>query len=193
MTFDELQTANKTLSTMPIKGKAYVLVNERVKAFRLLFPEGTITTEILSLADGVVTMKASVLDESGRLLASGLAYEKETSSYINKTSFIENCETSAVGRALGFLGIGVDTAIASYEEVQNAVNNQEKKRDITAPYKGDALTPDELENLKREVGRLNINFAELLAQYGVSNEAELTPEAYMHIMGRLDAHTRKAK
>ncbi|MCQ2771082.1 MAG: hypothetical protein MJ236_04705, partial [Clostridia bacterium] len=52
--------------------------------------------------------------------------EKESSSFINKTSFIENCETSAVGRALGFAGIGSKTSIASAEEVRNAINNQPK-------------------------------------------------------------------
>lgn len=124
MTFEQLQEANKTLSTMDIKGKSYVLVNERVRAFRMLYPNGIITTEIVSLADGVVVMKATVSDDTGCLLSTGYAYEKESSSYINKTSYIENCETSAVGRALGFLGIGIDTSIASYEEVQNAVNNQ---------------------------------------------------------------------
>lgn len=124
MTFEQLQEANKTLTTMDIKGKGYVLVNERVKAFRMLYPNGIITTEIVSLEGGVVVMKATISDDNGCLLSTGYAYEKESSTYINKTSYIENCETSAVGRALGFLGIGIDTSIASYEEVQNAVNNQ---------------------------------------------------------------------
>ena len=55
------------------------------------------------------------------------AEEKETSSYINKTSYIENCETSAVGRALGFIGLGSENSIASLEEVANAINNQQAK------------------------------------------------------------------
>lgn len=124
MTFEQLQEANKLLTTMDIKGKGYVQVNERVKAFRMLYPNGIITTEIVSLEGGVVVMKATVSDDNGGLLSTGYAYERESSTYINKTSYIENCETSAVGRALGFLGIGIDTSIASYEEVQNAVNNQ---------------------------------------------------------------------
>lgn len=124
MTFEQLQEANKTLSTMDIKGKDYVLVNERVRAFRMLYPNGIITTEIVSLADGVVVMKTSIHNDEGGLMSTGYAYEKESSNYINKTSYIENCETSAVGRALGFLGIGIDTSIASYDEVQNAENNQ---------------------------------------------------------------------
>jgi hypothetical protein len=56
-------------------------------------------------------MKASIFDKNDRLIATGTAYEKESSSFINKTSFIENCETSAWGRALGNLGIGIDNSI----------------------------------------------------------------------------------
>ena len=70
-----------------------------------------------------------------------MAYEKEGSTFINKTSYIENCETSAWGRALGNLGIGIDTSIASAEEVQNAVLNQSpkksaKKEDKSAGFEG---------------------------------------------------------
>ena len=123
MTFKELQAVNATLGTLDVKGKAYVQVNERVKAFRQLYPEGTIQTELISDSDGVCTFKATVL-VADLVLATGYAQEKESSSYINKTSYIENCETSAVGRALGFLGIGIDTSIASAEEVETAVRNQ---------------------------------------------------------------------
>ena len=100
------------------------MVTERIKGFRNICPDGSITTEIISLVDGVVTMKATITDETGKVIATGLAQEKETSSFINKTSFIENCETSAVGRALGFAGIGVDGSMASAEEVANAIMNQ---------------------------------------------------------------------
>lgn len=123
MTFEDLQRVNKRLGTMDIKGKAYVLVNERVKAFRELYPEGSIQTELVSDANGICTIKASVMI-GDLVLATGYAQEKESSSYINKTSYIENCETSAVGRALGFLGIGIDTSIASAEEVDTAIRNQ---------------------------------------------------------------------
>jgi hypothetical protein len=125
MNFDDIKKVNETLRTLDVKGKAYVEVNERIKAFRMLFPEGTIETEILSLMDGVVTMKATV-SVDGKVLGVGHAQEKEESSFINKTSFVENCETSAVGRALGMVGIGIDTSVASAEEVENAILNQNK-------------------------------------------------------------------
>ena len=125
MKFEDIARVNETLRTTDIKGKAYVEVNERIKAFRMLFPEGTIETEILYLQDGVVTMRATVRVD-GKVLGTGHAQEKESSSFINKTSYIENCETSAVGRALGMLGIGIDTSVASAEEVENAILNQDK-------------------------------------------------------------------
>lgn len=127
MTFEELTKANRQIKTQNIKGKEYAEVNERIKAFRMLFPDGAIVTDIIDMHDGVVTMKATAMDADGRVLGTGTAQEKEGSTYINKTSYLENCETSAVGRALGMLGIGVDTSVASAEEVENAINGQSKK------------------------------------------------------------------
>lgn len=114
------------LATVDIKGKDYVMVNERIRAFRETFKGYRLTSQILSLENGICTMKAEVQDENGNVIATGHAQEKESSSFINKTSYIENCETSAWGRALGNLGIGIDTSIATYEEVANAVIQQKK-------------------------------------------------------------------
>ena len=129
ITFEQIANANEEIKTTDIKGKKYAEVNQRIKAFRMVFPNGAIETEIVSLENGVVTMRAIVKDEDGKIIATGFAYEKENSSFINKTSFIENCETSAVGRALGMCGFGIDTSIASYEEVANAQANQKPWKD----------------------------------------------------------------
>lgn len=117
--------ANEGIRTTEIKGKQYSEVSQRIKAFRLVHPSGCITTEIIDMNNGIVTMKASVFDEQNHLLGTGFAQEKENSSFINKTSYIENCETSAIGRALGMCGYGVDVSVASAEEVQNAIHNQQ--------------------------------------------------------------------
>ena len=127
MTYEQIQEVSKSIKTTDIRGKQYAEVNQRIKAFRMLCPNGSISTEILSDKDGVVIMKASVMDEDGKLLGTGTAYEKEGSSNINKTSYIENCETSAVGRALAMCGIGIDTSVASFEEVEGAISQQESK------------------------------------------------------------------
>lgn len=141
ITFEDIQKANETIKTTNIKGKDYAEVNQRIKAFRMVYPDGCIKTEMASNVDGVCTFNAYVYEYykqdtgslfnnnvSSKLLATGTAYEKEDSSFINKTSYIENCETSAVGRALGMCGFGIDTSVASAEEVQNAMANQEEKK-----------------------------------------------------------------
>lgn len=120
------------MKTVNIKGKSYVEVNERLKYFRSQeqFKDYSLETEVIDLSNGVITLKAIIRDGNGVIKATGLAQEKESSSFINKTSYVENCETSAWGRALGNLGIGIDTSVASAEEVENAINNQPKEPEI---------------------------------------------------------------
>lgn len=125
ITFKDIQEANETIKTTDVKGKEYAEVNQRIKAFRMVYPNGTIYTKMKSNENGVCVFKAYVYD-GDKLLGTGTAYEQEGSTFINKTSYIENCETSAVGRALGMCGFGIDTSVASAEEVQNAIANQDK-------------------------------------------------------------------
>ena len=143
------------MKTVDIKGKKYVEVNERVKYFRENYAGWSLTSEIVSLQDGVCVIKATIRDDSGREMATGLAYEKEDSSFINKTSFIENCETSAWGRALGNLGIGIDASIASADEVENAQLNQNEKPKIDFKIVNknikEAKTNKELEDIWNEL------------------------------------------
>lgn len=148
ITKEQLEQANEMIKKIPFKGKGYALVASRISAFRAICPRGRINTEILSMENGEVTMKTTIYDDDDRELSNGYAQEKEGSSYINKTSFIENCETSAIGRALGNLGIGSDENIASAEELANAVLNQGEKEKSSpkkdakkAPHRKD--TPEE--------------------------------------------------
>ena len=113
------------MESIKIQGKEYITVNERIKEFRKLHPNGQILNQIMANADGQVMFQCKIIVD-GVLVATAHAYEKEGSSFINKTSYIENCETSAVGRALGLFGIGIDTSIASAEEVGNAVKQQKE-------------------------------------------------------------------
>ena len=134
--FEDIQKANETIKTTDIKGKDYAEVNQRIKAFRMVYPDGFIDTEMISNENGVCIFKAMVgyydndTDGCIKWLGYGHAYEKENSSFINKTSYIENCETSAVGRALGMAGFGIDTSVASFEEVANAIQQQEASKTI---------------------------------------------------------------
>lgn len=145
------------MKTINIKGKEYVEVNERIKYFRTNkeeYPKGQILTSIERLEDGVCVMRAEVY-VNDQLVSTGHAYEKEGSTFINKTSYIENCETSAIGRALGILGIGIDTSIASSEEVQNAI----KQQNSTPKKKAQSNPPQDVTSLDNLDGA-NITLAQ---------------------------------
>ena len=117
-----------------IKGKSYVMVNERVKSIRDEDNEYYIDTSIQSISDdqSLVIMKATLSDKDGNILSSGHAQQdkSDASSMVNSTSHIENCETSAIGRCLGNYGIGIDGSIASAEEVSDAIINQKANEAI---------------------------------------------------------------
>ena len=159
ITFEDIKKANESIRTTDIKGKEYAEVNQRIKAFRMVYPTGYIYTDFISHQDGVAIMMARVgyYDEEGLEveLARGTAYEKEGSTFINKTSYIENCETSAVGRALGMAGFGIDVSVASAEEVQNAIIQQEQKSTIDkeqfARLKA-MYTAEEIKAMVKELG-----------------------------------------
>lgn len=126
ITYEDIKRVNSEMLMTDIKGKDYAEVPQKVAAFRKLFPMGSITTEILYMENGMVVMKA-VASVDGVILGEGIAYEKEGSSFINRTSYFENCQTSAVGRSLSFIGLmGGGESIASYEEVMNAKKQQRK-------------------------------------------------------------------
>ena len=155
MKYLDLAIANETIKTTDIKGKEYAEVNQRIKAFRMVYPQGSIVTQMVNNDNGICVFRATVGTDDGVILGTGTAYEKEDSSFINKTSYIENCETSAVGRALGMAGFGIDVSVASAEEVQNAINNQKvtqeeaDKYTLTfGKYKGKTLKEIEQEDSK---------------------------------------------
>ena len=119
--------SNYKFKTTNIRGKQYVEVNERIKYFRQeeQYKNWTIMSEFPALDSEQCVCKATIADASGRVIATGHAHEVQGASNINKTSFVENCETSAIGRALAVLGIGIDTSIASANEVEDAIAKQD--------------------------------------------------------------------
>lgn len=103
-----------------IKGKLYVLVSDRIVAFNKDNPQGSITTELLSPFDSqLIVMRATATPDGVRKFT-GYSQATIGDGYINKTSALENCETSAVGRALAMMGIGVIDSIASVDEINKA-------------------------------------------------------------------------
>jgi len=104
-----------------IRGKEYQTVALRVHGFREAFPSYSLVTTILHRDLDCVVMLATIADESGRVIATGHAEEYRKASEINKTSALENAETSAIGRALAALGLG-GTEFASADEVARAIS-----------------------------------------------------------------------
>ena len=168
-TYEALKSVNERVNRVEVrKGKFYADVAARVQGFRELEMGGSIITEIVSITDGVCICKATILDADGKVLATGHAYEREGSSQINNTSYIENCETSAVGRALGMLGIGSEKSMASAEEMANALAQQEEieaiRIEILKLANGDANRVDRYIAAKTVTGRKldDLNLKELM-------------------------------
>lgn len=154
-----------------IHGKEYKTVAKRVQEFREnpAFNGWTIMTDIVKLDDDMCVMRASILskatDGEAQIIATGHGCEFKTSSQINKTSYVENCETSAIGRALAALGLG-GTEFASANEVQNAIyqqNNPVKPTSVKA-------TDGAMENLDEESQQFIRDFAiEIIAEMDEGN------------------------
>ncbi len=114
-----------------IHNKEYQTVALRISNFRATYPDYGVHTQVLSVDADSVLVKATISDEEGRELSSGIAEEVRAASKINRTSAVENCETSAVGRALAFLGMA-GTEIATADEVAGAIG-QQNEAEILAP------------------------------------------------------------
>lgn len=119
------------MKTIDIHGKAYVTVNERLKEFRASYPKYSLRSELVTVNEKMALIKAVIADENGSILAEGTAFEQFGDSNINKTSHVENCETSAWGRALGNFGIGIDASVATADEVANALLQKEQKETLS--------------------------------------------------------------
>lgn len=136
MTYQEIEKANAEIKTLALGKKEYAEVAERVKAFRKLYPEGALTCDLISWNDeGVIVVKATAADETGRILATDYAQEIVGTSNINRYNALENACTSAKGRCLGSLSLLGGTSIASYEEVANAKMKQEGAKLATTTEK----------------------------------------------------------
>lgn len=213
MKYDDLKGVNAEIKTIGIsrydkEKKAtvttqYAEVKERVKAFRKLFPEGFITTSIIELTDTRVVMKAEAgfFDENHNpivpiVLATGTAFEVK-SGVVNSQSYIENCESSAVGRCLGMLGIGIDTAIASADEMQNrgAVAEEPAAEGNTPPQEEKKVVEDARQNvideakvkvLMQALAKTGIPLDKVLRLYKVESLAVMKMYQWNHCMQNLE-------
>lgn len=153
----------KTLPTIDIKGKQYVLVKDRVLAFNEAFPNGSIQTRLISTPDSKTIVMQAVVTPDVAFPARYFADYSQAvigQGTVNMTAAMENASTSAVGRALALMGIGVIDSIASVDEIKKAeavVNICPKcggkllhdpRRTYCEHYKWDTLT-------KKSIGSCN--------------------------------------
>ncbi len=114
------------MKTINIKGKEYVTVNERIKYLSANY-DYSISTEYEYFSERkmwVVKATLTINRDGKEYSYSGLAQEVESSNYkdVNFSSALENAETSAVGRCIAFMGVGIDGSIASADEMNKALN-----------------------------------------------------------------------
>jgi hypothetical protein len=124
-------TASKNTGEVAIHGKVYLTVARRIDDFRKTedFNGWSIETDLINSQDSLVVVKATIKNSEGRTISTGYAEEDRAYGKINKTSALENAETSAVGRALAFLGYG-GSEIASANEVANAIAHGSAKDSV---------------------------------------------------------------
>lgn len=108
-----------------IRGKEYKTVALRVNEFResTIYKGWSIMTEIVKLDDDQCVIKTQIVNPESKIVATGHAQEFRKASQINGTSYVENCETSSIGRALACLGLA-GSEFASANEVVNAIHQQ---------------------------------------------------------------------
>ena len=179
-----------------IHGKEYKTVAKRVQEFREsnISRFWTITTDVIKLDDDQVLIKAIILNDDGRVIATGHGHEVKSASQINRTSYVENAETSAIGRALACLGLG-GTEFASADEVANAIHQQ---KTVHAPTQSITPTAGALDNFNSAEKELIAQFAEDITEFvksgdvatACSNMETLENEEKLAVWALLDSKTR---
>jgi len=116
---------NKDLKekAIDIKGKKYVLVSDRVIYFNEQYPDGSIITKLISEPNAETVVVKAVIRPNDKQTFTGYSQATWGEGMVNKTSALENAETSAVGRALAFMGIGVIDSIVSVDEIKKSTYN----------------------------------------------------------------------
>jgi len=190
VSYQQIEKANDEIEKTKIGTKGYAQVNERIKAFRKVYPTGQIITEIEEVKEDSVRMKTIVKDEQDRILATGTASENNKgNNKINQTSMIENCETSSVGRALGFAGFGVDSSIASAEDIERSKETTKQFeiyeniyiRDEEAKYVIKVTVGD----LMRKMGVVKASLAEMVEKELWTTLEEMTTHQLQKLESKL--------
>lgn len=171
-----------------IKGKKYVLVSDRIVYFNEQYKSGSITTELVSSYESdYIVIKATVLPDNEKPNRIFTAYSQAVwdDGYINKTSALENAETSAVGRALGFMGIGVIDSVASVDEINKTTHKNFTQIKKTIPVNEVAK---EKQTIKELCDNLDVTLVETSLYKEFVKEVtdlELIPANFKTIINKL--------
>lgn len=200
-----LQTAMQRVAELNKEGillgrKRYTTVAQRNEVFREVFGlQGRILTQILEATDTVVTAEATIqffLAGEWMTVANGFAEERRNASTVNKTSALENAETSAVGRALANLGLH-GGEYASANEVENAIHQQQETK---SPRPGETLRPvpavagriteDQVLDLSLLIGEAGADLDKFLGHFGVEQLSHLPADQYARAVHLLEKKRR---
>ena len=157
------------------KERPYIPVNERLKALREEYKGYKLVSDIVNLDDNECTIKASIYNDKNEVVATGIANEKKTDSNVNRSSYVENAETSAWGRALGNLGIGIDTSIATLEDIEKVefIHDITKcKKQAQEIYTEKANRLGSVEALNKLLGVTQSEAKKIFEQYDALNAFE---------------------
>jgi len=171
------------IPTINLKGKQYTEVKDRVMFFRMeeAFKGYYFTTEPISITDENATFVCKVFNPNGVVVATGTSYERASQGPVNKKDHVENAETSAVGRALGFLGIGIVGGIATVENMKDAPMIEEWINEAQRQELAKLI-----QDSKSDAIKFNDNFA-------ISNLSELPIKEFQKAKAMLQSKINKAK
>lgn len=182
------------LKTINIKGKEYVQVVDRIKVFRELdsFKDWSIETKVNTDAEFNNAIAYCVIkDPEGRIRSTGTAWENKANGHINKTSFVENAETSAVGRALGMLNVGLTEEICTADEILTKYSDRaipDNASTSTGVGTNSKSSSDDVNKKLLELLGHYMEAANLWAKqkYGVDSILQVSPKVKSNIFQRSD-------
>lgn len=199
---EQIIKANKEIQTTPITRKnkdgvsitkQYAEVWQRVRAFRKVFPLGFIETLIISEAENsnIVRMRANIYDYYGGHMLSTSEHEEKKSGKgfsINDLDILGNCETSVVGRALGFAGFLGDGGIATVEDMRKVDGYQEtsQTKSQSAPINATqtkGASDKQIQLIKSRFANDEGTLSNILFKLGVNSLDELSIKQASDIIG----------
>lgn len=171
-----------------LKGKKYILVSDRVVYFNENYPNGSINTQLVSEpSDEMVVIRATIIPDCDKPDRRFTDYSqaKWGAGFVNKTSAIENASTSAVGRCLAYMGIGIIDSIASVDEINKSQNPaySQPRKPVTSIYEVKLIAA--VENLEKEAATMSLDDLQLKLDHAKGLCAE-----YPELLARVEKLTK---